>query len=218
MTVRTILLGGAAAMVLGASAEAAPNGWYASLEGGASWVQDVNSVHTRNAGLSTWHNTSSFDTGWAVLATVGYEWTQWRFEGEVGYRRNKMDRIASTGGSVTTDVGDFNELTLMANMLYDIPLGSRFSASVGGGVGLDRSRFRWAGFGVPGGIDETDWNFAWQAIAGLNYAIDSSWDLFVDYRYLNVSGPTYTIPNNRFDFEDLDKHAVTAGLRWRFSS
>ena len=114
MSIRAALLSGVAALLAGANAAAAPNGMYVSLEGGASWVQDVHSIHTRfNA--TTYFNTSSFDTGWAVMATVGYEWGQWRFEGEVGYRRNEMDRLWSTGGSSFTSLGDFNELTLMAN-------------------------------------------------------------------------------------------------------
>jgi OOP family OmpA-OmpF porin len=217
MKTKSLFLGAAAALVVAAPAEAAPNGWYLGIEGGANWAQDVDFVHTRNAGASSFHDHGNFDAGWAVLATVGFEWSQWRFEGEVGYRQNKMNRISATTGSVTTNVGNFDELTLMANVLYDIPLGSRFSLSLGGGVGADRSSFNWSGFGASGGLHQEDWRFAWQGIAGLNYALSGDWETFVDYRYLDVSGPSYSIPSNRFVFDNLDKQALTVGLRYHFT-
>jgi opacity protein-like surface antigen len=157
-----------------------------------------------------------------VLASIGYEWDHWRFEGEVGYRQDSMNRIAWTTGfpGFSSNLDDLNQLTLMANMLYDIPLGDRFSVSLGAGVGFDRIDFNWPGFGANGWSDD-DWQFAWQGIVGLNYEISPEWNVFVDYRYLNADGPDFTKnagTNYALHFDDIDTQTVSAGLRWHFSS
>ena len=223
MTLRSVLLGGVAALLVGASADSAPNGVYMSIEGGATFLSDMSAkepVSNNGASTTTYHPTFSFDTGWAVLATVGYEWQQWRFEGEAGYRHNKIDRIQFSHGPGTGG-DDVNQLTLMANMLYDIPLGDRFSASVGGGVGFDRVKFEWPGFG-PNGWSDDEWRFAWQGIAGLNYAISPECELFVDYRYLDADGPNYStkppgVWTYALRFEDVETQTVSAGIRLHFN-
>ena len=103
----------------------------------------------------------------------------------------------------------------MANMLYDIPLGNRFSLSIGAGVGVDRTSFNWPGFG--GGFSDEDWRLAGQGILGLNYALDTNCDFFADYRYLEVSGPTYRTQNYRLAFEDVSNQTATLGLRYHFT-
>ena len=62
-------MGAVAALSLTAQAQAMPDGWYMSLEGGGNWVQDwdFDSV----TGLGTSAGSVTFDNGWAVLATVG---------------------------------------------------------------------------------------------------------------------------------------------------
>ena len=215
MHIRAILLGSAAALAAMSSAHAAQNGFYAGVEGGLSWVQGVHVFETRNAGVTTFQDHISFNTGWAVLATAGYEWDQWRLEAEGGYRQNDMDKISINTGLVSTNVDNFSEFTLMANLIYDIPLNQRLSLSVGGGVGADRASFDWPGFGANG-LKDDQWRFAWQLIAGANYSLSSESELFVDYRFLGVNGPEYSQGNTRFDFDNLDKHLVTLGLRYHF--
>jgi opacity protein-like surface antigen len=217
MRIKAILLGSAAALAAMSSAHAAQNGFYAGVEGGVSWVQGVHVFETRNAGLTTFQDHISFNTGWAVLATAGYEWDHWRMEAEAGYRQNDMDVISFNTGFVSSDIDNFSEFTLMANLIYDIPLTQRLSFSVGGGVGADRTSFDWPGFGANG-LKDDQWRFAWQLIAGANYSLSSDSEVFVDYRFLGVNGPEYSQGNYRFDFDNLDKHLVTLGLRYHFGA
>jgi opacity protein-like surface antigen len=65
-------------------------------------------------------------------------------------------------------------------------------------------------------LKDDQWRFAWQLIAGANYSLSSDSELFVDYRFLGVNGPEYSQGNYRFDFDNLDKHLVTLGLRYHF--
>jgi len=218
MKAKGLLLATAATVSLGGVAQAASfQGWYVGLEGGANWVQGLHVLETRNAGATKFQEHMSFDTGWALLGTVGFEWDQWRFEGEVGYRYNNVDTFVFSGGPVTSDTGSINlsELTLMANVLYDIPLGRRFSLSVGAGIGVDRASFDWPGFG-GGGFRDESWRFAEQGIVGLNYAFDGGCEAFIDYRYLHVDGPTFSHGVYELDFDSLDKQSATIGLRYHF--
>lgn len=219
MTMRATLLGSAAALLVSASAHAAtPNGWYVSLEGGASWADDVSGNETCTGCGTVYRFNEPIDTGWAVLATVGMAWDNWRFEGEAGYRSANIEKIAFITGSATTDIDDLRQFTLMANMLYDIPVGDKFSVSVGAGVGVDRISFKWPAFGAHGWRDD-DWEFAWQGIVGLNYALTPSLDLFVDYRYLSANGPDFHITDGAAytqRWDDVVTQTASAGLRWHF--
>lgn len=211
---RSVLLG-TTAFLLALPASAGQNGLYVGLEGGASFVQTMDGFEINN-GFTTFFERIELDTGWAVLATVGYEWDNWRVEGEVGYRRNDMESIRFDTGFVSTDVDDLSQLTLMANLIYDIALMPNMSLSLGAGAGLDRLTFDWPGFGQPGGVEGDDWSLAYQGIVGLGYAFDPSCEAFVNYRYLSADQLDFTDRNNRQHFEDIGTHTVSAGVRYSF--
>ena len=209
---RSVLLG-ATALALIVPAVAGQNGFYAGIEGGASFVPTLDGFETVPA---LFFEKVDVDTGWAIFGTVGYEWGKWRFEGEVGYINNKMDQIAFHTGFVSTDVDDLSQLTLMANTIYDLPISPNLSLALGGGIGLDRLSFKWPGFGQPGGVEGDDWALAYQGIAGLNYALSDSMDVFANYRFLYVSEFEFTDRINRQHFEDVHTHTLSAGLRYSF--
>lgn len=212
MALRTTLFATAAVLALSATADAAPNGWYVSLEGGASWVQDINAVEFNG---TTYLADIEMGTGWAALGTIGYGWDRWRFEVEAGYRHNDVDFLLFSTGSSFFDIGELQEFSLMANVLYDIPLGKSLSLTIGAGAGADRINFKWDTFGSAG-LDEEDWAFAYQGIVGLNYALSPQLEAFVNYRYLNVSEPDFAVAGATFDFDDVTKHSATLGLRYHF--
>ena len=228
MKTRALLLGASALIALSGTADAAHNnGWYISLEAGASAIQDWQTVsdnvthsHVRDYG---------FDTGWAVMGSVGYAFhsSNWRLELEAGYRDNNFDGNVHSDSNpgpifdfVDNRLDGVTEFSVMANVLYDIPLSNKWSLSLGAGAGWDRVNITW-GPGLFDAADFRDWQFAYQGIVGLNYAIASRWDLFVNYRYLNVAAPDLDFgPYNLHpltDSEDLTKHAVTIGLRYDLS-
>jgi outer membrane protein OmpA-like peptidoglycan-associated protein len=215
------LLGGAALVALSAPALAGElRGTYFAIEGGASWVSDENLLRTvlPTAGAPTTTLFSAdFDTGWAILGSVGYAFANnIRAELEVGYRANDIDQLASSGGPITAP-GDLDEFTLMVNVLYDFHINKKISVSIGAGAGADFARLD-----VPGLLlDEDDWVFAYQGLLGLNYAIGERTQLFLNYRYFRAEEPDYTnfitVPapaTQRVTFlGDLEKHAATLGIR-----
>ena len=135
MNTKSLLIGTVAVVALTGTANAGQlNGWYVGLEGGANWVQDWD--HTRFTGSTP--ASASFDTGWAVLATVGYGFgNNIRAEFEAGYRDNDGDGYTTSGAPVTTMSADLSEVTFMANVLYDISLTPSLALSVGAGAGAD---------------------------------------------------------------------------------
>jgi OOP family OmpA-OmpF porin len=221
----TLLLGTAAALALCTPANAeGMRGWYISIEGGANWVNDTNHEMIGTAITTHTHFINfDYDTGWAFLASVGYGINErWRVELEGGYRSNDADRfelsptISSSFTTVTTPGGELREFSLMANVMYDMPLTERMSLTLGAGLGMDHADFEddlW-------GSDES-WNFAWQGIVGLNYAVGERSQLFLRYRYFNVSDPDFTFvgPDDHyccFNFDDIEKHTATIGFRYFF--
>ena len=134
MTLRSALLAATATAALGAANAASLDGWYVGLEGGANWIDDWS--HTFNSVGTTIAGQAGFDTGWTVLATVGHAWrNRFRLEFEAGYRDNDVDVFSTGGAPVTTFSGDLWEVTLMANVLYDVPLTNDLTLSVGAGAG-----------------------------------------------------------------------------------
>jgi len=223
MKIRTILLG-SAAIALATSTAVAPtqaahfHGWYVGLEGGANWVEDWDFSSQSIAVPHTHFDNTSFDTGWAVLATVGYAFDNWRLELEGGYRQNGVDKI-SDPASRTYGGGDSREITIMANVHYDIPLTSKLMFSIGAGAGADKFSFDPDTATGPGEVD--DWSFAYQGIAGLSYAIGHRTDLTLNYRYLHVEAPEFDVGpifgHPVFSGDDITKHTVTIGLRFDLS-
>jgi len=209
MRARTLLLGTAAALSLGGAAQAAPfHGWYVGLEGGADWVQEKDFVVHLPLG-TTHHAQLSFKTGWALLASVGYAFDKhWRVEGEFGYRSNNLDKTALIGGPPTAAHGDLRELTVMANVLYDIPLAPKWDLSIGGGIGGDDALLKF------NTLSDNTWKFAYQGIAGLNHAIGQRSQVFLDYRFLTDTKPVFSNSAVSLDFNDLHKHTVTIGFRY----
>jgi outer membrane protein OmpA-like peptidoglycan-associated protein len=221
MTTRSLLLGAVASLAFVSAAGAYErNGWYIGLEGGGSWIDemDVSGVFDPTpAGANVpFANTIEPDTGWAVLATVGYGFNNnWRVELEGGYRANET----------SSGFGDITEWSAMVNVLYDISLTDRLGLSLGVGAGADQ-----ASLDVDAGalltFDESNISFAYQGIAGLSYAVTSRMDLFANYRYLRVHEPDWSGPATflgtagtlSVQADDISKHTATIGLRYHFGA
>src|SRR5450432_1335919 len=97
MTLKSALLGSVAIFALSGTAlaghdsDAGLHGTYFAIEGGANWIQDGNSLTdkhffaTGTPATTVEHHFPQFDTGWAILGTVGYAFdNNWRAELEGG--------------------------------------------------------------------------------------------------------------------------------------
>ena len=163
--------------------------------------------------------TTEYDTGWGVFGNAGYRFAnQFRVELELVYGTNDVDRhldlvaagiplaaedagVLVTGsgnlGVTTADLladgrGDTSIIAPMVNAYYDFALDGGFTPHVGFGVGYARvaSDFRPSGVEV---LDDQDWVFAFQAMAGLAYPIAQNVELFGGYRYLQTTQPEFDL-------------------------
>jgi outer membrane protein OmpA-like peptidoglycan-associated protein len=185
---------------------------------GANWLED--SRYTATGG-STYTGRDEFDTGYIIAGAVGYDWGRWRAELELAYRQNGIDCV-TTGGGVcltgsTATGGDIWELSQMINILYDIPLGGRFSGSVGAGVGgvlvvSDAQLINWGG-GRP---DLDDYVLAGQLIAQVAYAVSERWHIYADYHYLLADDPenNWAAAFPTFVTWEKSDHSVMIGFRF----
>ena len=226
MTTRRVLAGAILSLGFAIPAQAG-HGWYLSLEGGANMVDDWEHTRTRltRCGPELREALAAFETGWSAFGAAGYALNGWRVEAEGGVRTNNIDSyvkqgwkqvLAREGRSGEPD-GELSEASLIINIIYDIPLFERFSLALGVGAGADYARLkldtRWA----P--IDEEDWHFIYQGIAGVNYALTDMTVVFLNYRFASVSDVSFDpTPNVHLEGEDFQKQAATAGVRFQLSA
>ncbi|MEQ1866305.1 MAG: OmpA family protein [Micropepsaceae bacterium] len=207
MKLRHLLLGTACALGSIGAAQAA-TGWYFSMGAGANWLQDADYAGD-DTDDGTFFGTTEFERGFVAAAAVGYDFGKWRVEFEVAHRQNDVDCVTFSGDGTCYNsyTGDVWELSQMVNVLYDIPLGGRFSAYVGAGVGgvlVSAERAAVGGYSSVS-VDLDDYVVAGQLIAGMNYDLSDRWQLFADYRYFLADDP-------EFSFADSDPDLVTASI------
>ena len=218
MKLRHLLLGTACALGSLGAAEAA-TGWYFSLGAGPNWLND--SDYSISGG-TTYSGSTDFDTGYAVGSAIGYDWGRWRGEFEVSYRQNDVDCVTYGGevGECQYADGGVWELSQMVNVLYDVPLGGKWSASVGAGVGgvlvvADGDAIFQASL-LP---DLDDYVVAGQLMAGVNYELSDRWQAFADYRFFLADDPEMNFLDqggegaSTVSFEKSD-HTILVGLRF----
>ena len=170
-----------------------PGAFY--LGGEAGWTSlPANAASAIIPGIGFRSHHQIFFDGFNGGVRAGFEWGPWRAEEEVRFQQNGVRKFDTSGVTGSDDA-----LALMTNVLYEPPLGRRLAPHIGGGIGavhLD-ARMRNAGFGTV--ITGHDWVFAYQAIAGLRYALTPSLALEVDYRYLATQTPHFRTGTNFFD-------------------
>jgi opacity protein-like surface antigen len=171
--------------------------YYLSAGGGLHLQsdQDGNTVSTTAYSIE-------FDPGFVGQAALGtYLGQDFRLEAEAAYRTADYDQ-ATAGGTTVTPTNDLKIATGMLNLLYDVHLGSSFVPYVGAGLGLAQlsSSDTTIGGLLAKGKDTTE--VAYQAILGVTYQFDRSWNLDLDARYLGTSD------------EDVSATAITLNVRY----
>ncbi len=188
------------AVIAGASVASAQS-TYVSVMGGANIAHDGEIDDTT---VDT-----SFDTGYAFAGAIGFNFGDYRLEGEVSYRANDIDNIGgfdfSPSSIVTTAV--------MANAYYDFDSGSPLVPYAGVGLGVGFSTLELLGFEG----DTTD--FAYQVIFGGAYEMTDTLDLTLDYRLFSMGMP-FGLPKYDFSGSDIKQaywnSVVLLGLRVGF--
>ncbi len=142
-----------------------------------------------------------FDPGFALHGSLGtYLGQDFRVEGEIAYRMADYDQ-GTAGGATATPTGDMKMATGMANVYYDMHLGSSFAPYVGGGLGIAQIESTAATIGGVAAAAKDATEFAYQTIIGVTYEYDRSWSLGLDARYIGTGD------------EDVSATAITLNVR-----
>jgi len=156
--------------------------FYFAVGGGPHLLNDLDGTA---AAAATYSIESS--PGFVAQAALGTNLGQhFRVEAEVAYRMADYDQ-ATAGGTTVTATNDLKIATGMANLLYDVRLGSTFVPHIGVGLGVAqlKSSNTTIGAVVAPGKDATE--FAYQAIVGVTLEYSRAWNIGLDARYLGTS-------------------------------
>lgn len=187
-----------------AAAEIIPlddSAWYLGFDAGATYVPE------RGATFSGTSADVEFDTGYAFSGEVGYSFGPSLRAGlELGWRGNDVDSVE--GG--IADEGSLNAVSLMGNFTFDVPTDTAFVPYVGGGVGG-----AWLDADDLGGlVSDRDVVLAYQARAGVRYALSPNASLNLGYRYFGTEEASFDEGGQSVDM-DYGSHSIMLGLTFR---
>jgi OOP family OmpA-OmpF porin len=177
---------------------------YITLGAGLSILDD-----TEFSAAGTTAEPNANNPGWALMGAVGMGlFNNFRAELELAHRDNSMD-----------PQGEIRASTLMANFLYDIPFRfAGFTPYIGAGAGYGRFEAKnIAVGGAVGTVDDHDWTWAYQGIAGVSAPITNNLSVSLDYRYLSTfNEPEYRTSTGRNVGGDYSDHTIMVGFRYSF--
>jgi opacity protein-like surface antigen len=160
-------------------------GFYASLQRGTNFLEDTD-LEISIPNNPPLEGGLVFDTGWALGVAFGYQWSNGiSLEGETTYRENGLKRQEMMGMTVDID-GDINSFAGMLNAKYELETGGPLTPFIGAGIGA-------ALITVDANPDTPDAfkQFAYQAMAGINYELSSQLTLGLEFIYFGAGSPTF---------------------------
>jgi len=171
-------------------------GLYVGGAGGANFLQQERTKSVFAGGRNLPSNArTGFQTGVVGLGSLGYGFGNGvRVELEGNFRTNRPDSVLRAGPGIRSVGGHEQKYGPMANVLFDLDVGSPYVFPyVGAGAGyawVDR-RVRVAS--ADGTLNDqrgTDGSFAYQAIAGLSFPVPPvvGLSLTAEYRYYALAG------------------------------
>ena len=174
------LLVAAAALVLPVAANAQTGtsypGFYIGAEGGLNWLLNNNSYQ--------------MDTGWAAGGKLGYDFVGPRVELEGLYHSNTGTGNVFFPGGVANVRGRIDQVSVMANLLYDFNIGGPIVPFIGAGAGIAFVD------STIQGCNMCSTQFAYQAIIGVGYNITDAFRINIDGRYYGTTNPGAFTNNN----------------------
>ena len=181
---KNALMAAAAVLILPATVQAqsmwtpGPSnpGFYIGAEGGGNWLLNSNNYN--------------MDIGYAVGGMMGYDFVGPRIELEGVFRSNNGRGTANFGNVFSNTSGRIEQLSVMANLLYDFLPGATITPYIGAGAGIAFAD------ATINGCSLCSTQFAYQAIAGLGWNVDKSFRINLDGRYYGTTSPGAYQNNN----------------------
>src|SRR5712675_1757292 len=186
---KRLLLAAAALLALPATANAqdfwsswfAPSvptyqGFYIGAEGAANFLLNNNSYQ--------------MDTGWAAGGKIGYDFVGPRVELEALYHSNTGTGVVAFPTGFANIRGRIDQLSVMANVLYDFFPGATITPYIGGGLGVAFVDQNIQGCSMCLAM------FAYQGILGVGYNATPALRIGLEGRYSGTTNPGAYTNNN----------------------
>jgi OmpA-OmpF porin, OOP family len=185
-------------------------GFYIGAEGGWTHLNDMpaDGLRLRN------------DDGFAAGINGGYAFGNGlRLEGEIPYRYNNADSV-HLGGASAGASGHISSQAVMANVLYDFHIFPYLPLTpyIGGGVGAARIGINHLSTGGGLLINDHDYEFAYQAIGGVQYALTPQWSVSLDYRYFATRNPSFNLAGGGSSRTSYQTHNIMLGIAYHFGA
>ncbi len=167
------------------------------------------------------------DPGLRAGLAGGYQFCQWfSAEAQVGFYGNRIDSI--TGATEVHDAR-FANVPFLANVKLQYPNSSRFTPYIGGGAGFSESILDVGRITIPegGGYvtmhgNSSDTVFAYQAFAGLRYALNERMGLSLEYHYFGADSPKWSsdfsqgTSSDSMGFGHVQSHGISLAFDFEF--
>lgn len=146
--------------------------------------------------------------GFGVAAAVGRYYDPIRIELEYSYKGGKTEEVL---GSIPTGrSGDLSYNSLMANMIYEAPLGNVMYVYLGVGAGAAMVNLD------INGNDDTAVTFAYQAMFGLGYNLTREMSLTLGYRFFRTLDTSHNIGGANINVDPASINGLELGLKINF--
>jgi hypothetical protein len=125
-----------------------------------------------------------YDRDYILDASVGYQYTLFRAELEIKYKKDSLQSVELFNGAYIQTNGDFTQTTEMINAYYSGYNSTQFVTSIGAGLGLTTKEFQTI---KESGI------FSAQLLLSVGYRVTEHFIISTKYSYF------YTQESGKFD-------------------
>ena len=196
---KTLLLAGVAACLFAANANAIELKQYMSAK--LTYSDMSNDTHFYDATRSLKDDVD--DKVWGGSVAYGIKAGAVRTELELNIHDKAEKHYDYWTGSLENN-------SIMLNAYYDIDTGTKFTPYVGAGIGMAHLKAK-----------DDDWHkskttFAWQAGAGVSYAMTNNIALDLGYRYNDYGDVTIDYDDYAKEKFDSTSHEFLFGVRYTF--
>lgn len=153
-----------------------------------------------------------YDAGLAFSTFLGWNEGPGRLEFEYSRFNNEVNSI----GGVNATSGNVDVSTIMMNGYLDLPITSRITGYIGGGLGVAQSQLNSLQVGGNEGQATSDVVLAYQAKVGASMAITQRADIFAGYRFLGTEKGTVVLYDFGHFADQIHLHSLETGLRFKF--
>ncbi len=191
-----------------------PAGFYASLHAGYVMPGDVDGEIVPGPASDI---EVDVEDGYRFGGALGYDFNSMiGVELEASFIESDVDSITAPAVATTLQTsGSAKTITLMGNVIvgnqYD-----RWRPYVGIGAGAAHLDLDVVVTGLDN-IDDSDWAFAAQALAGLDFSLTDTVSLGARYRFLHIGSTDYTdTAGDAVSIDSFGTHSIEAALKVKF--